>query len=365
MKPRNNFIRIQMTYILVIIGFFIFSVAGNIHANPVKQELIFLNWPEYMDPDLIKDFEKKFNSKVKDIYFETENARNELLALTMGKGYDVILASDVSVLNYIKQNWLAPINLKGIPNLKHIDPKWLSATPKITAYAVPYLWGTLGIAYRKDLVKEEVTSWKQLLQPAETLRGKILMINDSRDTIGMTLKFLGYSVNTTVKEELAEAERVLLAQKPFVKEYGYLTLTEESGLLTGAYWMAMVYNGDALSLQDFNPNIAFCMPSEGTNIWMDYLMVMETSKKKELAMAFINFLNEPENAARLAEFVNYATPNESARKFLPKDHLQNPVIYSSKEVLDRSEFYHQLPPRIQKKYNSIFSKLLHGQLKGK
>ncbi len=360
MKTKIHFVWTGMICLMIVTGFLALFVPGNACAGSTKQELVFLTWSEYMDPDIIKEFEEKFKAKVKNIYFETEDKREQLLAQTMGKGYDVVLASGVNTLSYIRRNWLVPLNSDQIPNLKHIDPKWFSVNPKITAYGVPYLWGTLGIAYRKDFIKEKVTSWKQLLEPDKKLHGKILMINDARDAIGMALKYLGYSMNSTNPEALARAEALLLAQKPFVKNYGYLALTEDSGLLTGDYLMVMLYNGDALALQEINSQISFSVPMEGTNIWMDYLMVMEASKKKELAMSFINFINEPENAARLALYVNFASPNMAAKKLLPQDHLDDPIIYPNKDVLDRSEFANELPPRVQKKYNTIFSKILHG-----
>lgn len=357
---KTYFIWIGVICTVIIIGVPTLSIPAGPSDKAVKQELVFLTWSDYMDPDLIKEFEEKYKVKMKCVYFETEDRREQLLTLTMSKGYDVVLASGIRAENYIMRNWLFPFNNDRIPNIKHIDQKWFSANPKISAYAVPYLWGTMGIAYRKDLIKEEVTSWKQLYEPDEKLHGKILMINDTRDAIGMALKSLGYSANSANSEELAKAEKLLMAQRPFVKRYGYHGLTEDSGLVKGDFLMAMLYNGDALTLQDLSPHIGFSVPVEGTNIWCDFLMVMQASPRKDLAMSFINFLNEPENAARLAEYVNYASPNKTALKLLPKDHLEDPVIYPDKEVLDRSEFYKMLPPRVQKKYNTIFSKILHG-----
>jgi spermidine/putrescine transport system substrate-binding protein len=222
MKTKIHFVWTGMICLMIATGFLALFVPGNACAGSTKQELVFLTWSEYMDPDIIKEFEEKFKAKVKNIYFETEDKREQLLSQTMGKGYDVILASGVNTLSYIRRNWLVPLNSDQIPNLKHIDPKWFSVNPKITAYGVPYLWGTLGIAYRKDFIKEEVTSWEQLFEPDEKLHGKILMINDARDAIGMALKYLGYSINSTNPEALAKAEALLLAQKPFVKKYGYL-----------------------------------------------------------------------------------------------------------------------------------------------
>ncbi|MEE8300236.1 MAG: extracellular solute-binding protein [Desulfatiglandales bacterium] len=185
---KTYFIWIGVICAAIIIGVPTLSIKAGPSDEAAKQELVFLTWSEYVDPDLIKAFEEKFSAKVKYIYFETEDEREQLLSLTSGKGYDVVLASGVNTLSYIRRNWLVPLNSDRIPNLKHIDQKWFSANPKITAYAVLYLWGTLGIACRKDLIKEEVTSWKQLYEPDEKLHGKILMINDSRHAISTQLQ---------------------------------------------------------------------------------------------------------------------------------------------------------------------------------
>ncbi|QTA82793.1 Extracellular solute-binding protein [Desulfonema limicola] len=323
-----------------------------------KQTLVFLNWAEYLNPDLVKEFETEFNAEIKEIFFETDEMRNEKLGLTMGQGYDLVLISGSAISQYIRMQWLARLDLSRIPNIIHISPRWRDAFPGSDAYAVPYTWGTIGIAYRQDIIKTKITSWKQLFEPEESLKGKIMMIKDSNDTIGMALKALGYSINSTSAKELDQAEKLLLSQKPFVKKYSSLILSEKSGLITGSYHMAMAYNGDALTLQTRDKNIEFIVPQEGTNIWIDYLAVMRGSNKKELAYSFINFLNKPENAARSASFLYYATPNKSAEIFLEPEYLKNPVIYPDEAVLSRSEFYKPVPAQAKKKRNSIFSKLL-------
>jgi len=323
-----------------------------------KQTLVFLNWSEYLNPDLVKAFESQFNAIIKEIFFETNEMRDEKLTLTMGKGYDLVLVSGISVEKYARMKWISPLDFTKIPNIRHIVPRWRNAFPDTGKYAVPYTWGTLGIAYRKDIVKEKINSWKQLFQPEESLKGKIMMIKDSNETISMALKALGYSVNSTNQEEFDQAEQLLLAQKPFVKKYSSLLLTKNSGLVTGAYHMAMAYNGDALALQSHDKNIEFAVPKEGTNIWVDYLAVMQSSNKKDLAHSFINFINKPENAAKSASFIYYATPNKSAEKFLDPEFLKNPVIYPDKDILSKSEFYKAMPAQVKKKRNSIFSKLL-------
>lgn len=321
------------------------------------EELVFLNWSEYMDPELIEAFERKFHVRVKQVYYETDELRDEMLLQTNGVGYDVVLASASAIPPYIKQNWIVPLADSEIPNLKHIDSKWLNSHPKTKGYVMPFLWGTVGIAYRQDLVSENITSWKQLFQPREDLRKKIVMIRDSRETIGHALKALGYSINSNDPAQHHEVEKLLVSQKPYVREYSYISLDEQSSLVSGDVWMTMIYNGDALTVKEYNPNITFVVPQEGALLWLDCLVVMKASKNNALAMKFINYINEPANAAHLAEYLNYATPNVSAEKLLPPEHLTNPLIYPSKDVLARCEIYKDPQPRILKKRNEIFSKL--------
>jgi spermidine/putrescine transport system substrate-binding protein len=311
-----------------------------------------------MDPELIKQFEEQYNAKVKFVYFESDELRDDMLLSTDGQGYDVICSNGRSIKTYSRQGWLTPITEQDVPNKKHIFSRWGEAFPDAKEYAVPYFWGTMGIAYRKDLVKTPITSWKQLLNPAPELQGKVTMIKDARDMMAVALKSKGQSINTADMKALYEAETLLLAQKPHVNNYSYISLTKESALLKGDVLAALIYSGDALMLADQDENITYVVPDEGTNIWIDYLLVSKTSRKKKLAMDLINFLNEPKNAAQLAQYVFYATPNRAAEKLLPKDFLNDPVVYPKQLIIDNSEFYEELAPRIQKRYNRVLPLLV-------
>jgi spermidine/putrescine transport system substrate-binding protein len=169
---------------------------------------------------------------------------------------------------------------------------------------------------------------------------------------------LGHSLNEKDRKILPEVEQLLLTQKPFVKDYKYVGMTEKSKLVTGEVWMTYAYNGDILFLRNYHPKIKYVVPKEGTRLCCDYLGVSSSSSKKELAMAFINFLNEPKQAARLASNLHYATPNKTARQFLSAKHLNDPLIYPDQKVLARSEVLKRPSPRIMKKWNEIFHKLL-------
>lgn len=345
---------------VLIVGVLSLALCGApASAKQKREELSLLIWTEYLDPKLIAEFQSKYNVRIKSTYFEFDDVRDRMVQEVEGTGFDVALVNDVMIAPYAKRGWIAPLDIEALPNLKHVDPRWRTAYPMAEDYGVPYFWGTLGIAYRKDLVKHTVTSWMDLFRPDEALRGRIIMVYDVRDTIGMALLALGYSVNSTDPEQLAAAADLLERQKPFVRSYSYVSLTRDSGIVTGEFAMTMLYNGDALMLQQYNKNIQYVVPKEGTNLWTDYLVVFKKSSHKDLAFKFIDFLNEPKNAARLAEYVHYATPNNSAKQYLPESFLNDPTIYPPPEVLSRSETYTILPPKAMQIRNAIFARLTH------
>jgi len=326
-------------------------------ARTAPRDLVLLNWSEYLDPELVEKFERQFNARVREVYFESDDLRDDMLLETEAAGYDLVMTNDVAVDVYRRRGWLEPVTEKQVPNLRYIDPRWLDAFPGVRGYAVPYFWGTTGIVYRKDLVDKPMTSWMDLYRPAESLRGKIAMVENSRDLIGMALKALGYSANSADDKEIEEAGQLLMAQKPYVADYAALTLDGDSALVTGEIAAAILYSGDALMVQEFHPDIEYVLPVEGGNIWTDYLVVMKNANDKELAWAFINFLNEPEHAAQLAEYVYYATPNRAAEKLLPEEFLTDAVIYPDEVLLEKSEAYADLPSQAMRKRNSLFSRV--------
>ncbi len=350
--------RLAPTLAAGLVAFLAATAPATSRAETTPRELVLLNWSEYMDPELVAEFEKTHNAKVTQVYFETDDTRDEMVLDTGGMGYDVVLVNGISLSKYRKRGWLSPLTVKEVPNLRHVDRHWLDAFPDASGYAVPYFWGTLGIAYRKDLVPAPIATWRELFHPPAQLHGRIVMVKTSRDLIGMALKALGHSANSTDSAQIDEAEKLLMGQRPHVMSYSYVALNEESALHTGEAYAAMVYSGDALMLEEIDPRIAYVVPEEGSNLWVDYLVVMQSSTRKELARAFIDFLNEPANAERLAEFVHYATPNKAAAALLPAEFKADPVIYPPPEILNRSELYTPLPARVEKKRSEVFSHIV-------
>ena len=341
---------------------FILMLAGpatliSAEKDTSNRELIILNWSEYIDPEIVEKFEKQYKVKVKPIYFESDDYRDNYMLEIDGNGVDLIMINGARIRSYVKQNWISPFTEKEVPNLRYIDKKWLNMFESSAGYVMPYFWGTTGIAYRKDLVEGKVTSWLDLFQPKEAQRGKVAKVGAHRDLIGTALKALGYSMNTSSFKELKEAKELLLKQKPFVKDYDYITLGEESSMAKGDIHMSFGYSGDILGLKEHSKNIEYVVPKEGTNLWVDFWVVAKASKNKAIAYQFLNFLNQPAHAAQLAEWLHYASPNMAAEKLLPKEFLADELIYPSKEILKKSEIYKRLPPRVTRFTNEIFSRV--------
>jgi len=341
---------------------FIFLFSTYAHSTS-PQKLTLLNWGSYIDPDLVLKFEKLFNANIQLVTYSSDDNRDELLITTDGNNFDVAVVDGNSIEGYIRRGWLEKVSEKEIPNIKNILPKWGSAYEGAKEYAVPYFWGTIGIAYRSDLVKSPISSWMDILKPGEELQGKIFMLPQSRELIDIALKALGYSVNNPANPSAyKEAKKLLLEQKPYIKKYDIPTVTHKSALVSGKVVAAVTYSGDALTLNEINENISFVVPNEGSILWADYLVVMAKSEKKKLAMDFINFLNEPQNSAAHAEYMYYATPNSAAEKLLPEEFLTDPVIYPSNDIMEKCEIEKKLPPRIYKTRNTIFMEVTRGKI---
>lgn len=333
-------------------------LGGLSHAGGPVSELRILTWSEYMDPEIVAEFEAKYNAKIKFSYFESDETRTDILLENDGVGFDLVMVNGINLSIYRKRGWLAPLEAEKIPNLRHIDRRWIEAFPAAEGRAVPFFWGTLGIAYRRDLVETPIHTWMDLFRAEEKLHGRIVMVKSSQDLIGAALQASGFSVNSIDSQALKAAESLLMEQKPHVFSYSYIALDKGSSLVSGDVIAAMVYSGDALMVQEHNENIIYVVPKEGSNLWVDYWAVMQSSAEKDLAMAFIDFINNPDIAARMAEYVYYATPNLAATSLLPAEFLENPVIYPDSSVLERSEFYQELPARAVKKRNTIFARVI-------
>ncbi len=309
-------------------------------ASRLSNSVSFYNWGDYIDPDVLTLFEEECGVSV---IYDTFSSNEDLLAKLQGgaSGYDVIVPSDYMVAIMIQLGLLKELDKANLPNLAHINETFLDQPfDPGNAYSVPYLWGVAGIGYDGDEVAEPPTSLAALFDPAqaEQYAGKISLLNDSRETIGAALKYLGYSMNSTDPAQLEEAKQVVLAVKPFVLTFDSDTYSDL--LVSGETVISHGWNGGyAIAIAE-NPdrNLGFVIPEEGLTIFIDNLAVPATAPNAYTAEVLINFLHDPEIAARISEFVLYATPNTSALELLPEEIRNNTGIFPPQEALANVEY---------------------------
>jgi len=323
-------------------------------------ELVILTWQDYLSPAVIQAFESESGARVRQVYFETDDARDQALSETEGAGYDLLLVDGTALTAYRKRGWISPLAPAAVPNRRFLDPRWAAAYPESQDTAVPYLWGTMGIAYRRDLVGCDLDSWMDLLRPAPPLRGRLLMVADHFDLFAVALKALGFSMNTTDGAQIQAAADLLRAQRPAVRRYGALAIDARSELLTGQVAAAVTYNGDAAALRRRNDQVVYVIPREGGALWLDFLAIAAQGAHPALAAAFLDFINRPEVAARNAADLSYATANLAAERLLPAQLTQDPLIYPDAATLARCESYIRLPAAAIGARQQAYTALVHG-----
>ena len=303
-----------------------------------KVTLNVLNWGDYIDPDLLRQFEDETGISIK---YTTMTSNEEMLVKLASADniYDVCFPSDYLIEKLAADDLLYPINKANIPNLSNIDPRFLdlSFDPGNT-YSVPYMWGTVGILYNKTMVTDPVDSWNILWD--EKYAGQILMYDSMRDTIGITLKKLGLDINTRNEADILAAQEALIAQKPLVR--AYLTDDIKMELINGSAAMGVVYSGDAVYCISENPDLAYVVPKEGSNVWFDNIIIPKTSKHTAEAEQFINFLCDAKVAAQNSDNIGFSTPNAAALKLMDPAYAADPTYNPPQDVLDRCQIFKDL-----------------------
>lgn len=291
------------------------------------------NWGDYIDDTVIEKFEDETGYKVIYNLFETNEDMYTKL-VNSNEAYDVIIPSDYMIERLINEDMLAPISFENVPESKNIDEtfKNLSYDPE-NKYSIPYMWGTVGILYNKTMIEDEITSWTDLWD--EKYKGSILMMNSQRDSIGITLKMLGYSLNSSDEKELNEAKEALIEQSPLV--LAYVVDEGKDKMIAGEAALALVWAGDAVYCMEENEDLDFVIPKEGSNIFFDAMAIPKNCGNKEGAEAFINFMCKPEIAALNASYIGYSSPSTAARELMGEEG-QNPVAYPDIENHDLEIF---------------------------
>ncbi|MGF0112805.1 ABC transporter substrate-binding protein [Streptococcus sp. SGI.013] len=315
-----------------------------------SNKLVIYNWGDYIDPELLTKFTKETGIKVE---YETFDS-NEAMYTKVKQGgttYDIAIPSDYTIDKMIKENLLVKLDKSQIKGLENIDPSFLNKSfDPNNDYSIPYFWGTVGIVYNDQMVQTAPKHWEDLWR--EEYRDNIMLVDGAREVLGFGANTLGYSLNTKKMSELKAIEQKLNSLTPNIKAIvgdemkGYL-INEDAAI-------GVTFSGEASEMLDANEHLHYVVPSEGSNLWFDNIVIPKTVKHQKEAYAFINFMLEPENAAQNAEYIGYATPNKLAKDLLPKEVKDDPAFYPSQDVIERLEVYDNLGQKWLGIYNDLF-----------
>ncbi len=323
------------------------------------------SWGEYIDTTLIDQFEEETGIRVN---YQTTDSNETLYSLLKSGGadYDVVVPSDYMISQLIEEDMLEEIDYSHIPNYSLIDERFrnLPCDPE-NKYIVPYTWGTLGIIYNSKMVDGEITSWSALYDDANA--GQVLLIGNSRDAFGIALKYLGYSMNSTNPDEIQEAyELVADAYRRGIfqgKVMDEVMQTMEGGNAA----IATYYAGDYLTMRENNEDLVYVIPEEGSNWFVDAMVMLKDAPHQEEAEAWMNFICSTEASLANMDYIWYGSPNREALEQYPAyyeelygeplDQETYEIIAAPPETLERCEMYVVMPPEIRALYNDLWVKL--------
>ena len=362
-EPRYRWVRRGLAGALVCA--FIASVGVLSYATGSRPVVNVCSWGEYIDEDLITQFEEQTGIRVNYQTAESNEALYSLLK-SGGADYDVVVPSDYMIGRLIAEDMLEPLDYSQIPNFSLIDDRFrnLSYDPD-NRYTVPYTWGTLGIIYNTSLVDEEITSWSALYD--DKYAGQVLLINNSRDAIGEALFYLGCSVNTADKEEIRRAyELVADANRRGVFQ-GRVMDEVFQKMEGGNAAIATYYAGDYISMRENNEDLAFVIPEEGSNWFVDAMCMLKDAPHQREAHMWMDFIASTDANLANMHYIGYASPNREALERYPDYYLEqegeelDPEIFeimvTPPETLERCEAYLNLPGETLTLYKDLWTQL--------
>ncbi len=362
-EPRFRWVRRGTAAVLACA--FVAAVVFLSHATGSRPVVNVCSWGEYIDEALIEQFEERTGIRVNYQTAESNEALYSLLK-SGGADYDVVVPSDYMIGRLIEEDMLEKLDYSQIPNFSEIDSRFqnLSYDPA-NEYTVPYAWGTLGIIYNTAMVDGEITSWSALYD--EKYAGSVLLINNSRDAIGEALLYLGYSVNTTDEEEIREAYDLIADANRRGVFQGRVMDEVFQKMEGGNAAIATYYAGDYISMLENNEDLAFVIPEEGSNWFVDAMCMLKGAPHQKEAHMWMNFIASTDANLANMDYIGYASPNREALERYPAYYAErygeelNPGLYeimaAPAEVLERCESYGNLPAATLNLYKNLWTQL--------
>lgn len=317
------------TILVTSIGLFLMSGKSTQKAEVLN----IFNWSEYLPQSVIDKFEQTYGIKIN---YATYSSNEEMLAKIMagGSNYDLSVASDYMVEILKKSNLVQEINKDNIPNFKNYDDKNLDLDfDKGNKYSLPYMWFGVTMGYDSSKVSTPLTSYADLWKPE--FKNSLVVLDDQRVMIGVALKKLGYSINTTDPEILAKAQDELKKLMPNIKAFD--SDSPKTLLINGEAKAGLAWGAEIALAEQSNSNIKPCLPKEGLILQQDNFVIPKDAKNVKAAELFINFILQPEISAEISAEFPYANPNKEVYNLLGDDVLKNPAIFPPDENVKTGE----------------------------
>ncbi len=351
--------RILSLFCIMTLVFGTLTACGGSGGETSAGELYVYNYGEYFDPEALAQFEEETGIKVTYDEYETNEVMYPIIANGAAQ-YDLVCPSDYMVQRMISEGMLEKINFDNVPNIKYVDQIYKDAAKGFDSaneYSVPYLWGTVGILYNKTMVKEPVDSWGILWDTK--YKDNILMQKSVRDAFGITLKYLGHSLNSTDEKELEEAKQKLIQQKQSGVVQAYVVDEVRDKMIGNEAAIGVIYSGEALTCQSENPDLEYVIPKEGSNLWIDAWVIPKGAKNKENAEKFLDFLCRPEIAKKNFDYITYSIPNSEGRKLIEEEEYRNSTIaFPELSSLTNCETLQYLGPDVDDIYNQKWKEVM-------
>ena len=324
-------------------------------GKAVEQVVNVFNWEDYIDPEVCNLFEQETGIKVNYMCFTT--VEDMIVQVEANPGaFDVCFPSDYIIERMINKGMLAEINFDNVPNADQIlDHLLYPDYDPENKYSIPYIWGTMGILYNTAMLPDldpEYTSWSILWDPA--YQNSIFMMDSIRDSMGVTLKYLGYSANSTEVPELFAARDMLIEQKKLGVVKAYQVDETKDKMVAGEAALAVVWSGDAQYAIDLNEDLAYAIPQEGSNVWVDCMVIPKNARNKENAEKFIDFLCRPDIAQKNCEYIWYSSPNSGAIELMGDDYTSNTTMNPAAEKLALCEYFNDIDDLYRPIYEALW-----------
>ena len=307
-------------------------------AEDLGDTLNFTTWPNYFAQENFDNFTKKTGVNINVSVF---GSNEEMLAKLQagGTGWDVFVPTNYTISTYHQLDLIEPLDVSKLASFDPSthDPRFIGAG-KVdgTLYAVPKDWGTTGYVINTDKVKGEMTTWKQFWDRArDDLSGRVMVHDYQLTTIGNALEYFGYSFNSIDPKELADAEKLLIDCKPHLFA---INSDYQPSMRNGDAWASVCWTGDAKQLNRDIPAMQYVIGKEGGEIWTDFYAIPKNAPHKDAAYAFIDYMLTPEVNAKEVLAHGYPSTNSRTNALLPKEILDDPILYPAKELLANLEF---------------------------